>query len=198
MKKIHILFLLAAFLLPGRLKGQPLVYSIVDIIEMPPELNPDFYDSCRIRFSEQWTIRPSRSTISKEVESFEFICSEGITALYSEGGPVHIKNVTYEFSFMDPHDVSNPELQEAIIDLVDASYPVNKLYNMPAQLLSVYFHEEWTVDADSRVITKTIHGITPVIWQKRQTTDREAVVDAETGLPVYYKLELQKIDIRNP
>ncbi|MCD4709533.1 MAG: hypothetical protein K8R52_01695 [Bacteroidales bacterium] len=45
---------------------------------------------------------------------------------------------------------------------------------------------------------KNENGITPVIWQLRQTAEGEPVHDAETGFPVYYKLKLERIDLRNP
>jgi hypothetical protein len=37
-----------------------------------------------------------------------------------------------------------------------------------------------------------------VIWQRRRTAEGEGIDDAETGLPVYYKNPLRRIELRQP
>jgi hypothetical protein len=43
-----------------------------------------------------------------------------------------------------------------------------------------------------------VRAITPVIWQRRQTEAGDPVNEADTGLPVYYKNQMQQINLRNP
>jgi hypothetical protein len=54
------------------------------------------------------------------------------------------------------------------------------------------------IEADHQEFRKRIKALTPVIWQERQTADGEPIPDGETGYPVYYKLKLGRIELRQP
>ncbi len=193
-----VLFFLLVLGIPTPAWTQGQVYQVVDVIDLPPALSSRPGDSCRIEFREQWTIDVAGSMISKKVSDYGIICSDGTREVPGSGKPLRLKDISYEFFFLDPHLTATRELQAAIIALVDARFPVNKIYNLPAQLLSVHFHEEWVVAPAQGELRKRVEGITPVIWQLRQTAEGRPVNEAESGLPVYYKLELPRIDLRQP
>ncbi len=192
-----LLFLLA--ILPVSLAvAQENVYQIVDFIDLPPELKVNQDSSCTVEFHEQWRVSAANSSISKKVNGYRVSCANRIGDILTAEESVRLRGISYEFSFLDPHNIPINNLQNDIIALINIHYPVNKIYNLPEQLLSVHFHEEWILVPDNQEIRKKVKGITPVIWQLRQTADGEPIHDAETGLPVYYKLRLERIDLRNP
>lgn len=193
-----LLFLLLAGLIPVAVRAQEEVFQVVDQTDLPALLNKQLSDSCRMEFREQWSIDANRLSLSKQVEEYLVHCAGGSEDLPPPEAAIRLRDITYEFSFLDPHQADSHRLQAAIIALIDMRYPVNKIYNMPAQLLSIYFHEEWIFDPVSREIKKKVRGITPVIWQKRQTEEGEPVNDGDTGLPVYFKLKLNRINLRQP
>ncbi len=174
-------------------------HRLVDHIEVSVAI-PGGEDSLStLRFLEEWIIDPKQASISKQVLEFD--------------GTTPLRNISYEFHLLDPHLVASgniafPEpdsmdgptrqLQEELIALITARDNFNKRYQPKDQLLSVIFHEEWSQDPETFKVTKRVRAITPVIWQRRQTEAGDPVNEAETGLPVYYKNQLQQINLRNP
>jgi len=193
-----LLFLLLAGLIPVAVRAQEEVFQVVDQTDLPALLNKQLSDSCRMEFREQWTIDANRLSISKQVEEYLIHCAVGSEDLLPAEAAIRLRDITYEFSFLDPHQADSHRLQAAIIALIDVRYPVNKIYNMPTQLLSVFFHEDWVLEPAGGELRKKVTGITPVIWQKRQTEEGEPVNDGDTGLPVYFKLKLNRITLRQP
>jgi hypothetical protein len=128
-------------------------------------------------------------------------------------GKINLRNLSYEFVLLDPHliasgntafpepdsmDQATRRLQAKLIELIEKLSRTAGQYPLEDQLLSVLFHEDWSLDVETRVITKTVWGLTPVIWQRRQTVSGESINDGDTGLPVYFKLQLENIRLRNP
>jgi hypothetical protein len=193
-----ILILLFAFLAIQPAEAQQSVYEVLDVIDLPPELNPELNTSCRLEFQEQWVLNVAKASISKEINAYGISCTDSTESLSLPEGAIRLKDISYEFSFLDLLDQRARKLQEEVIALINIKNPIPEIYDPREQLLSVYFHEEWGIDADQQIFTKRVKGITPVIWQQRQTTSGEAIHDAETGYPVYYKLKLDRIDLRQP
>jgi hypothetical protein len=193
-----ILIFLFAFLAIQPAEAQQSVYEVLDVIDLPPELNPELNTSCRLEFQEQWVLNVAKASISKEINTYGISCTDSTEDLSLPEGTIRLKNISYEFSFLDLLDLRARKLQEEVIALINLKNPIPEIYDPREQLLSVYFHEEWVIDADHQVFIKRVKGITPVIWQQRQTTSGEAIHDAETGYPVYYKLKLDRIDLRQP
>ncbi len=174
-------------------------HRLVDHIEVSVAI-PGGEDSLStLRFLEEWVIDPIQASISKQVLEFD--------------GTISFKNISYEFHLLDPHLVSSgnrafPEpdsmdeptrqLQEALIALISARANFKQTYRLEDQILSVIFYEEWSQDPETFEVTKRVRAITPVIWQRRQTEAGDPVNEANTGLPVYYKNQLQQINLRNP
>jgi hypothetical protein len=128
-------------------------------------------------------------------------------------GRVPFEDIYYEYNLLDPHmpdaaqldtpgtgihDPYTRRLQNDLIALCMRRSDQLEGYNLKEQLLSFYFHETWFIHPVSLRVTKRVNSITPVIWQQRRTTDGLPVNDAATGLPVYYKNPLQRIQLRNP
>jgi hypothetical protein len=192
--------------------AQPHNHQIIDFVELPAELNIHGDTNCFIEFREQWTFL-AKGGLIKEVIEYDLCCSRENKDLFLPGGTTRIKNITYEFMLLDPHlvesgnrsfsepdsmDIYSKNLQADLIELIHARAPFSPLYEPRKQLLSLYFHEEWTLGPDSMQISKKVTGITPVIWQRRQTEDGRAIDDGDSGLPVYYKNPLQKVSLRHP
>ena len=195
---IVVLFFLLVLAVPLPAWAQGKVYQVVDVTDLPEALNSRQSDSCRIEFREEWTIDVAGSMILKTVQDYGISCADGPRNVPNSEKALRIKDISYEFFFLDPQKPAIRELQAGIIALVDACYPVNKIYKLPAQLLSVHFHEEWVLAPAQGELRKRVRGITPVIWQQRQTAEGKPLNDGESGLPVYYKLELPRIDLRQP
>ncbi len=181
-----------------------------------------------LEFRETWDISPSQLFLRKSVHSYKpknrnnsqaspDSLQERFNSLIRQQpatkGFVRIRNISYEFMLLDPHllksgNIAFPEpdsmdywtrkLQKDLISLVKPKSSVSKHYNYNEQLLSVVFHETWFIDFSALKITKLVEGITPVMWQRRQTNAGEPLDDPDTKLPVYYKIKLDQIDIRNP
>jgi len=197
-----------------------------EVAPYDPDMDPEHTWS--IKFRESWLISPEKSSILKSVVGYEpnILNAPPISAdslqkkfaslirqLPQVRGTFRLSNISYEFMLLDPHiiesgNIAFPEpvsmdpwtkkLQEELIALIKSRSVESNRYELNGQLLSVHFHEEWTIDPVSLQITKKVEGITPVIWQRRQTTTSEPVNDADTGLPVYYKNSLPRIGLRNP
>ena len=178
--------------------AQENVYELYDFMDLPSALKIHSDSSCTMESREIWTVNAREFTIAKKVESYTVPCGNRIPGISSSGEEARLKGITYEFSFLDPHQTPIQNLQEDIATMVMHRIPVNSLYNLSEQLLSVRFHEEWIIKPEEQEIIKIVDAITPVIWQKRQTVEGEAVYDAETGLPVYYTLQLDRISLRHP
>ena len=203
-------------------------YRVIDFID-PGTVLPHIPEGdWSLEFIEIWTIDPDKQILQKEVNASNFIfpaepelsqdtLRSRISALLSTGSKdqelVRIKNITYEFTLLDPHtpgsnnkDFAGPggmdpetrRLHQGLISLVRGRSAALARADLDELLLSVYFHETWEVDPSTLQFYKKVDGITPVLWQRRQTSNAEPVDDAETGLPVYYKNLLDRIDLRNP
>jgi len=195
---IPVILFLLAFLPIHTAVAQENVYELLDFMDLPSglKIHPD--SSCTMESREVWTVNPGNFTISKKVESYTLPCGNRIPLILSSGEEVRLNGITYEFSFLDAHQTPIQSLQDDIATMVRHRIPGNSVYDLTAQLLSVRFHEEWIINPEDQEITKIVNGITPVIWQRRQTAEGVAVNDAETGLPVYYTLELDRINLRHP
>jgi len=192
-----LIFLLA---MPGfkSALAQERTFQMFQVMDLPREFNMNGSPSCKLEFQEEWIIDPLRSSISKTVNTFEVPCDDLSSTVKLPEGTTRLKNLSFEFSFLDLPEQMAKEIQIAIIDLVNNSYPLPEYYDLQDQLLSVYFHEDWSMEEDSLVFSKKVKALTPVIWQRRQTTDGEPLLDPDTGYPVFYKLELERIDLRQP
>ncbi len=194
------------------LEAQEHVHQIIDFVVLPAELNIPGDSACFIEFREQWTFL-DKGSLSKEVTDFDFECAREQKDLPLPSGTTRIKDISYEFMLLDPHLVesgnrafSGPDsmdnftrkLQANLIDLIQKHAPIDSRHDPRKQLLSVYFHEEWIIGPDTMQISKKVKGLTPVIWQRRQTAEGKSIPDGDTGLPVYYKTPLQKIELRQP
>ena len=174
-------------------------HRLVDFVEVNVEIQGGQDSLYILKFLEEWVIDPKQTSISKQVLEFD--------------GTIPLRNISYEFHLLDPHLVASgniafPEpdsmdgptrqLQEELIALITARDNFNERYQPKDQLLSVIFHEVWNQDPVTLKVTKRVRAITPVIWQRRQTEAGDPVNEAETGLPVYYKNQMQQINLRNP
>ena len=197
-KPILFLFLMLAWQAAGTLWAQESVHQVHEVMELPEKLDPAGDLGCTLDFHEQWTIRVPGSSVTKEVSSFRYSCADSSSSLFPGEGKLRVRNINYEFSFLDPAGEVMRELQEEFIALISKLRPLPGVYQAKKELLSVYFHEEWILDAEQQSIRKSVTGITPVIWQIRQTAEGEPVVDGDTGYPVYFKHSLNRIPLRRP
>jgi len=194
------------------LAAQEASFQLIDFVEPPAELQAMGEGDCFIEFGEQWTFL-EKGALSKEVRSQKLSCSEDPGDLVLPDEKLRIKNIQYEFMLLDPHllesndqafaeadsmDKSTRELQIRLIELIGNYISLSSRYDPRQELLSVYFHEEWILDPESPVIIKKVKGLTPVIWQRRKTTEGKSINDGDTGLPVYYKNPLRMITLRQP
>ena len=200
----------------------------MDLVGKDPDPDKDRESAWYIEFQETWDISPDRSGMLKTVEKYtlrdrnaplsstdtlqlRFITL--IRQLPVAKGTMRLRNISYEFMLLDPHvmesgnnafpepdsmDSRSRKLQRDLISLIQSRTPSGNRFDYQEQLLSVHFHEDWAIDPVTNEFIKKVHGITPVMWQRRETTTGEPVNDAETGLPVYYKIQLNRIDLRNP
>ena len=178
--------------------AQEATFQMQIAMDLPRELNPDRLPGCSLESDEEWIIAPEGASISKTVESFSMPCNDNTTTLNPGEEVIRLRNISYEFTFLDLQEQMAKEMQLAFIALINKRFSIPEVYDPPEQLLSVYFHEEWTFDPGSQEFRKRVRGISPVIWQRRQTADGEAILDADSGLPVFYKHTLERIDLRNP
>jgi len=198
---MKMLFFLLAILGFRPAVAQETIFQVSDVMDLPPELNPGRDTSCSLEFQEQWILNVATRSISKKVEAYEIFCTDSTGVHGLPEGTVRLKNLSYEFSFLDLMDLMDQrarKLQEALISLIERSFPIPEVYDPTKQLLSVYFLEDWVIEANHQEIKKRVKAITPVIWQERQTADGEPIHDGETGYPVYYKLKLDRIELHQP
>ena len=195
---IKFLFFLLAIQAFSTAMAQETRYEVLDVMDLPPELNPRRQASCSLEFQEQWILNVANASISKKVDAYGISCTDSTELAFLPEGAFRIKEISYEFSFLNLSDPQERKLQEALISLINQSFPIPEVYEPAEQLLSVYFHEDWVIEADHQEFRKRIKALTPVIWQERQTADGEPIPDGETGYPVYYKLKLERIDLRQP
>ena len=200
----NIAFILLAAIASACIKplsAQKGVHQIIDFVELPAELIIPGDTASFIEFTEQWTFR-AKGGLIKEVKGHDLSLPEGTR---------RIKEISYEFILLDPHlvasanrafsepdsmDIPTRQLQADLIHLIQSLAPISPRYDPEKQLLSVYFHEEWIMDEESREIRKKVKGITPLIWQRRQTAEGRSIDEGDSGLPVYYKTPLQRIPLR--
>lgn len=194
--KILIFLLLTQAL--SLVKAQEISFQMFQMMDLPREFNPNGSPSCKLEFQEEWIIDPAGSSISKTVNTLEFPCDDLNLKVTLPEGTTRLKNISFEFSFLDLPEQMAKEVQMAIISLIKLSYPFPESYDPGEQLLSVFFHEDWSMDEEPLVFIKKVRALTPVIWQRRQTTDGEPLLDPDTGFPVFYKLELERINLRQP
>lgn len=195
---LRILIFLLAMPCYNSTVAQERTFHMFQVMDMPREFNLNQGSSCRLEFQEEWIIDPMGSSISKTVISFEFPCEDRSSTATLPEGTTRLRKLSFEFSFLDLPEQMSKEIQLAIIALVNNSYPFPDYYDPQKQLLSVYFHEDWSIDDDPLVFTKKVRALSPVIWQQRQTAEGEPIHDAATGYPVYYKLTLERIELRQP
>lgn len=195
--RVYILILIA-LLAVSPLQAQESTFQMFQTMNLPREFNPHGNPSCKLEFQEEWIIDPAGSSISKTVNSFALACDDLNSSASLPEGTSRLKNISFEFSFLDLPEPMAKEIQERIITLVNGRQAIPEHYNPQDQLLSIYFHEDWSLEGGDNTFTKKVRGISPVIWQRRQRADGEPVLDPDTGLPVFYKLELERIDLRNP
>lgn len=188
-------------------------YALVDFVEVALRTQKGQDTLCTLKFREEWQIQPKQHAISKSVLAHDSSCMNLFLMLPERNGRIAIRNLSYEFNLLDPHllasgnvafpepdsmDLPTRQLQSDLIALIMDFRDPGDRYRYEEQLLSVIFYEEWSIDPSTTGITKKVKGLSPVIWQRRQTTDGEPVNDGDTGLPVYYKNELERIDLRKP
>ena len=196
---------------------QDTTHHVIDFVDLPmdlvgkdPDPDKDRESAWYIEFQETWNISPERSFILKSVvkytprdrnapasspDTLQLRFTTLIRQLPVAKGTMRLRNISYEFMLLD-HSKSR-KLQRDLISLIQSRTPSGNRFDYQEQLLSVHFHEDWAIDPVTHEIIKTVHGITPVMWQRRETTTGEPVNDAETGLPVYYKIQLNRIYLRN-
>ena len=216
MKKIRCIIAILAMAASGfflrPMAAQEASFQLIDFVEAPAGLQAAGEQDCTIEFGEQWTFL-DKGALSKEVRSQQLSCSEEPGDLALPDERLRIKNIEYEFMLLDPHllesndqafaeadsmDAGTRELQTRLIELIEKYIRMDSRYDPRQEMLSVYFHEEWILDPESPVILKNVKGLTPVIWQRRKTTEGKSINDGDTGLPVYYKNPLRKITLRQP
>lgn len=201
--------------------------NVVDFVDLPGYRGNKECNTWYIEFRETWIVPRGRGGIIKVVNSYKphhhmdpKASPDSLQSLFAASireeravkGMIDLGNISYEFILLDPHVVESgniafPEpdsmdqwtrrLQGELIGLITRHSPAPKRHNLEEQLLSVHFHESWFIDPVSLQFKKKVRGITPVIWQRRMTVDGEPINDAGTGLPVYYKNRLERIDLRN-
>lgn len=178
--------------------AQESTFRVHHVMDLPPGLIEERSLPCSLEFREDWVIDPAGASISKKVEDFEFPCEDSTVRVTLPDVEIRVRNVSYEFTFLDLPEQKAKEVQLALLALMNKRYSIPEAYDPPEQVLSVYFHEDWIIEAGHRVFHKKVRAITPVIWQRRQTADGEALPDAETGYPVFFKLALERVDLRQP
>ncbi len=220
MRAVAIIFTLLFLFHAGKaepgIEGKDTTLKILDFIDLPCKWTGGDNGSWYLEFNETWVIPENLSGIGKRVESYT-IHSTGQDTTLKGNTSISLESIlpasiSYEFTVLDPHSpgsdnvaFSEPrsmdqyarDIQEVLTQLVLKGSPSAKEYDLKNQLLSVWFHEEWFLDPATGQITKKVHGITPVIWQRRLTEAGEPVDEADTGYPVYYKNQLFRIDLRN-
>ena len=195
--------------------GQPpdRSYHLVDDVEISFAIPGQKDTVCKLRFLEDWFIDVQANSILKQVVRWDSCCFEILSSIPSKNGSIPIRNISYEFHLLDPHlvassnrafpepdsmDVFTREFQAELVALISTRTHYEEMYQLDQQLLSVIFHEDWSLNPTNGMVLKKVRAITPIIWQRRQTEAGDPINEADTGLPVYYKIELKQITLRNP
>jgi len=188
-----ILSLLVAVMATAYGQGSTLrVRDTVQIPSLKPTYPMELTDLC---FDEIWSVYPSRPALYKEVVGYKAL--ESRKEVEDWPGDQYQGMITYEYELRDPQTGKENVPFGPLGELVQKHSALARNYDIGTQLISVRFREDWFYDTLSREFIKKVQVITPVIWQLRQTKEGEPVNDGDSGLPVYYKLELEPIRLRN-
>jgi hypothetical protein len=188
-------------------QGDP--YGVIDVVPLQLSTDGEHVRQVELKFRETWTVAPERGSILKEVTHWELVHPQDsgsflalVEALPGSRERKRMDELSHEFMLVDPETRQKNNLHRPLLELVSRQSPSAALYRLEDQLLSVVFMESWQLEqgADGKGIriSKRVHELSPVIWQRRQTTAGEPVNDPETGLPVYFKLQLEPIALRSP
>jgi hypothetical protein len=188
------LYLLAGALMAA--SGQAFTLQVTDTVQIPFVRQESPTDLAELCFDEIWSVYPSRPALYKEVTGYR-VLDYGEESRDWPGDQYH-GIITYEYALRDPQTGKEDVAFAPVSELVKKHSALARSYDLGTQLISVKFSEDWYYDTLKHELTKKVESITPVIWQRRQTSEGEPVNDGETGLPVYYKLELESILLRNP
>jgi hypothetical protein len=184
---------------------------VVDRVDLPLVLEGQDGQDLYIEFREMWTINPERGSILKEAGEYRVFdrsdpgpereipgeaFREMIRGRSGGQGKIRFLELEYEFMLVDHETGVLNNLHAPLSRLVREKSPMAGNYSLDKQLLSVYFHETWYLEGET--ITRKVIALIPVIWQRRQTDEGIPVDDPDSGLPVYYRLELNEIPLRNP
>ena len=132
---IKILFFLLAIQAFSPAIAQETRYEVLDVMDLPPELNPGRQASCSLEFQEQWILNVAALSISKKVDAYGISCTDSTDHAFLPEGAVRIKEISYEFSFLNLSDPQERKLQEALISLINQSVPIPEVYEPAEQLL---------------------------------------------------------------
>lgn len=213
---------------PSMPDPQETTLTVFDLVQAPAAWTGHTGNDWDIAFRETWSVDPARPAITKNVDdwtphndSLSTLPPDSARNLFmsmvmQNADAVkrgYLADVFYEFVLLEPHaagsgmtgfpapdsmDAETRQLQGALIALADRHSQAGRRFNLEEQLLSVWFSETWLLDPATMEITREVRSITPVIWQRRKTTEGEAIDEPTTGYPVYYKNQLQPIFLRNP
>ena len=176
--------------------GQSYTLQVRDTLEVPSIEPSGSTDVTVLIFEEIWSVYPSRPALYKEITGFRTMETGGETGDWPP--ETYRGTMDYEYELRDPQTGKEDIAFLPLLELVKKHSSLARNYDLGTCLISVRFSEDWVYDTLSRELTRKVLAITPVIWQRRQTTEGEPVNDGETGLPVYYKLEMEPIRLRNP
>jgi len=194
-------------------RGQDQTFRVRDRINLPVQLAGQEAPAWYLVFEGTWTVGAKGAFVTKTVDRYMVFDHQDpnadadslrtgfrdlVGATLSSRGRNRFTGITYEFLLREDPDLAAHPLQEALIPLIRTNSAMADHYDLESQLNSVLFHEEWHVDPVSWDITRKVTGITPVIWQRRKTKEGIPVNDAESGLPVFYKINLEQVTTRNP
>jgi hypothetical protein len=199
MKEVYCILIFCAGCLAG-LPAQDKVQDTLQVrdrVDVPLVFGGDRDQQLVADTREHWILQPGRARLRKEVDSLRFL---DLNAENTEPVPVTTSfraNLTYEFFLVDPESLEASDLHAPMIQMVRKYVSTATPYNLQETLLSVRFREQWTYEAANGKLEKVVLEMIPVIWQRRQTREGEALNDPDTGLPVYYKLDLAPVRIRN-
>jgi hypothetical protein len=199
--KLFGLILALATLCGSAGMSQEIRIMVQDEVDLPLVMEGHAGQDLIISFKETWNIKPVKGSIKKQVESFSVLDHNNVAAADSlleklkSIAPLTLEQVSYEFMLVDPETGQKNNLHGDITILVSKHSSMASKYDLQQQLYSINFLETWKVDPDMVSILKKVVSITPVIWQRRQTEAGDPVDDAESGLPVYYKIQLDKINL---
>lgn len=200
--------------------------DVFDVVALPSAWTGQ--TGWEIHFRETWTIDRQRPAIRKIVEnwiprndSLGQLSADSLKTLFTSlvrmnlapGETTFRADMHYEFLLLDPHaagsgitgfvspdsmDRETRDLQKGLIGLLDRSSRTGSRFDLEEQLLSVWFRETWELDPTTREFTREVGSVTPVLWQRRQTSEGETIDEPGSGYPVYYKNRLQPFPLRNP